>query len=161
MAVGFVYFLIFFNWIAIFFPIMMTSFGILIIIGNFYLFKYQRIMIGFTDKRAKLTAECLSGIKNIKFECWETISVDRLNGYRKKESENLFLYFLIRLLLNSLADIFVPAFLLVFLTIYTSNYGPIPIDKAYLLISLANQGQTPLKALITLIDGWASVKLAL
>ena len=80
---GFVYFLIYFNWLAVLFPIFFIVSFFLIVSSNKLLFKYQSQMIEFTDARGKLIAECLGNVKNIKFECWEAISMERLKEYRR------------------------------------------------------------------------------
>jgi ATP-binding cassette subfamily C (CFTR/MRP) protein 1 len=160
-TVGFIYFIYFFNWLAIIFPAMFLIWLGIVFTCNHFLYLFQKTMIGYADKRAKLISECLSGIKNIKFECWEDISQDRIQHYRRLESKNLFFYFFIRNIMNSLMEMFTPLFLLVFLSLYTINYGEITIDKAYLLISLCNMVQQPLKASVTLLDAYASVKVAL
>ena len=158
---GFVYFFIYFNWLAILFPLFVLVWVIVIVIGNYYLYKYQSQMMVVTDKRGKLITECLTGIKNIKFECWESISMKRLQNYRKKESSYLFKYVFIRIMLNAFVDILTPFFILTFLSIYTSFYDDITISNAYLLISLSNLCNYPLRAFVALIDSYSSVQLAL
>jgi ABC-type multidrug transport system fused ATPase/permease subunit len=158
---GFVYSLIYFNWLAVLFPLFFLVSIAIIVWSNKLLFKYQRQMIGFTDMRGKLIAECLGNIKNIKFECWETITMDRLKDYRREESKNLFSYLFTLNLLCAIFDTYTPLFMLTFLTIYSINYGEIPLDRAYLLITLSNMMYQPVKAFITVLDSFASVKLAL
>src|SRR3990167_9494995 len=158
---GLVFFFVYMNWLAVIFPARMILWLSIIIGLNLIMYYYQNKILVVADKRSKLTAECLSGIKNIKFEGWEDISLKRLQDYRTQESNNLFKYFYIRNLMNGFSELFAPIFLLIFISIYTFAYEKIPIDKAFLLISLSNQMQSPLKASVTLLDSWASSKLAI
>ena len=45
----------------------------------------RRKTMVWTDKRAKLLQELLSGIKQIKFFAWENPFLDRIGGYRQNE----------------------------------------------------------------------------
>jgi ABC-type multidrug transport system fused ATPase/permease subunit len=49
------------------------------------LFKLRRVSMTWTDKRAKLLQELLTGIKVIKFFAWEVPYLDRIYGLRDKE----------------------------------------------------------------------------
>ena len=158
---GTIYFIIYFGWMAVLFPAFFLISIAFIVICVYLLFKYQKKMIVYTEKRSKLISECLSGIKNIKFESWEDISKERLQDYRKTESKYLFIYLGIRVGLNAFSELFTPLFLLMFVSIYTILYGDMPIDQAYLLISISNMVTMPLKASVTFLDSYASVKLAL
>lgn len=49
------------------------------------LFKLRQLSMVWTDKRAKLLQELLTGIKVIKFFAWEIPYLDRIYGIRNKE----------------------------------------------------------------------------
>ena len=49
------------------------------------LFNIRRKSMVWTDKRAKLLQELLSGMKLIKFFAWEGPFLKRISGYRKNE----------------------------------------------------------------------------
>jgi ABC-type multidrug transport system fused ATPase/permease subunit len=156
-----VYFLIFFGWMGFIFPIIFFIFLGLLLVCNQILFRSQRTLISLADKRAKLIAEALAGIKNIKFECWEDITLGRLAELRNKECKYLFVYFFVRVLMNSTMEMFAPTFILIFLWVYNGLHGDMPIDKTFLLVSMGNMIQQPLKATITFIDSYTSTKVSM
>ena len=161
VAAGVAYLIVYFGWMALLFPVFLCLWLAVMLLSNYFLHDWQRMVIGQSDKRAKLITECLTGIKNIKFECWEDIAQQRLAKFRASESSYLFRYFVLICNLSGFNELFTPIFMLAFLSIYTRLHGDITIDKAYLLIAISNMISTPMKAMLTLVDTLSSVKISL
>jgi ABC transporter transmembrane region len=57
------------------------------------MFKLRQSSMGWTDKRAKLTQELLTGVKIIKFFAWEIPYLNRIHGLREHELGSVSLFF--------------------------------------------------------------------
>ena len=158
---GFIYLYIYFNWMAVFFPLLAVLWVCGIMFTTKYLYKHLQQILLFSDKRSKLVTESLGFIKNIKFECWEENILAQLGALRDNETKSMSKYFLLRNLMVGFTENFSPAFLLCFLSFYSSFYSAISLDQAYFLVSLSGMVMMPLTAFVSFIDAVTSSRAAL
>jgi ABC-type multidrug transport system fused ATPase/permease subunit len=134
-----------FSWVAFFLPLIFLTMIFLQIQGNKIMARANSRRLTTSDKRSKVVNEAISGIKNIKFNAWEDIILERTIKMRAIETLNSFRYLATRFFFNGFADIIPVILNLVLILVYTKYIGKLELSDTLTLIAYGNMLMMPTK----------------
>jgi ATP-binding cassette subfamily C (CFTR/MRP) protein 1 len=113
----------------------------------------NRVRMGLADQRAKLVNQIITGVKNIKFNAWESVMFDKSDQIRIKEKALVVKGFLLKGFGDAFAKM-IPTFCtIVVIWVYNSVYDvPLTVGETFYIITLFNLFMMPINILL-----WALV----
>ena len=149
-----------FSWVAILLPIIFCITVYLQKVGNQIMNTANNNRLKTSDVRSKVVNETISGIKNIKFNAWEDLILEKTSKMRENESHNSFIYLLVRFFFNGFSDL-IPVFLnLALIQTYDAAIGKLDLSDTLLLIAYGNMLMMPTKETVVAFSSYNAASVS-
>lgn len=149
-----------FDWVALFLPVIFVTMVLLQMQGNKLMHIANSARLNTSDKRSKVVNEAISGIKNIKFNAWEDLIMEKSMKMRAIETYNTFKYLFVRFFFNGFADIIPVILNLVLILTYTKYIGKLKLSDTMTLIAYGNMLMMPTKRTVVAFSAYNTASVS-
>ena len=136
-------------------------FGLTVLIGKLIAKATQR-KLHFSSIRNKETTFAMTGMKSIKFNCWEPIVTAKIDSLKRRENWSVFTLNGLTSISQGLYNVIPTISAFVTIVLYNSlNDQKLPIDAVFFVLAIFNTLISPLQMLFTTYSNLEQVRVSL